>query len=443
MMDERLCYIIIFLSEALIAWIYLGYLFARKNKSLMCPVSFLVGYAALYIVSLFKASAANTVSFCVVNFLLALQNYNCSAKSALLHAALLTFIMAIAEILMALVISLFGNEFTAYAEDLSVLIAMAVTSKLLYLVLAIIGSRLFKPNKHRSEDPQLMVLFCGLPLLSSAIAILVIYLGANSEMNRTTEILMTVTVLALLIVNMVFIVLYNYSQKMNEEYTALQLSLQKDQADAIYYQALQEQSENQRILVHDIKNHLRTLDGLANSDKPSEIRKYIAKLESSLDSDRKIRYSNDSILNMILLHAQEECIHRNINFQVDIRDGCLSFMDGPGKTALFGNLLTNAMEAAEISEKRTVDISICRIDLQSIAVISVTNSCDQPPQPDGYGGFQTRKSLKEYHGIGLKSIERIVRQYQGVATMRYNAESKCFHHVIQFPIMQANEDIEQ
>lgn len=434
MMDERLCYIIIFLSEALIAWIYFEYLFVRKSNGLLCAFSFLAGYAVLYGISLFKVSAANTIAFCVINLFLAWLNYDCSVKSVVLHAAFLTFIMAIAEILIALVMSLFGYAFTAYSENISVLIAMAVTSKLLYLVLSIVGSRLFAPNKHRSEDPQLMILFCGIPLLSSGMAILVIYLGSNSEMNRTSGVLMTLNVLAMLIVNLVFIVLYNHSQRTNEEYMALQLSIQKDQADAVYYQVLQEQSERQRILIHDIKNHLRTLAGLAVSGNQYEIKEYVSKLELSLEPEKRSRYSNDPILNMILLRSQNECIQKEIDFQVDIRDGCESFMDGPGKTSLFGNLLSNAIEAAEISSDRFVEFSICRNDVQSIIVISVMNSCDNAPQLDGHGGYLTNKRMKDVHGVGLRSIERIVRKYRGVATMYYDAENKRFHHVIQFPV---------
>ena len=44
-------------------------------------------------------------------------------------------------------------------------------------------------------------------------------------------------------------------------YTPFQLSLPQEHSDLAYYQALQKQSETQRILIHDIKNHLQLVHG--------------------------------------------------------------------------------------------------------------------------------------------------------------------------------------
>ena len=49
------------------------------------------------------------------------------------------------------------------------------------------------------------------------------------------------------------------------------------------------------------------------------------------------------------------------------------------------------------------------------------------------GGFRTKKTDRFLHGVGLRSISRIVAKYHGVATMYYDPENKQFHHVIQFP----------
>lgn len=83
-------------------------------------------------------------------------------------------------------------------------------------------------------------------------------------MTKPVELLMIIIVLTLLIVNLIFMVIYNHLQRMHAEQLAMNLSIQKEEADAAYYQDLQKQSENQRILIHDIKRHLNTIHGLAN-----------------------------------------------------------------------------------------------------------------------------------------------------------------------------------
>ena len=49
-----------------------------------------------------------------------------------------------------------------------------------------------------------------------------------------------------------------YNRKKNREYTEMQLLLQKETDFTEYYKMLLSQSENQAILIHDIKKHLQS-----------------------------------------------------------------------------------------------------------------------------------------------------------------------------------------
>lgn len=92
------------------------------------------------------------------------------------------------------------------------------------------------------------------------------------------------------------------------------------------------------------------------------------------------------------------------------------------------------MEAAKNSQEKQIELSVVRNILQSVIVVSVINSCDDMPIADGNGGFFTKKSDNMIHGVGLKSISRVVKKYSGVATMYYDSAKKEFHHVVQFPL---------
>ena len=50
----------------------------------------------------------------------------------------------------------------------------------------------------------------------------------------------------------------------------MQADLKEQQAEAEYYRRLAEQTENQKILIHDIKNHLQTIAGLSEDGGESE-----------------------------------------------------------------------------------------------------------------------------------------------------------------------------
>lgn len=436
MMEANICYAIIFAAEAITAWLYFEYLFTAKTRTIVQIATFILGYAILFGVFFIDNVLLNALMTCIINAVLAKINYRCATKTAILHGTLLEFAIVGTELLINLLIVGLGHDFSAFTYDLRVLIAMAIISKLLYLVVSLLAARIFKPHKHSNEEPRLMVLFCSLPLFSIAMALLITYLGFSSEMTRSSGIMMVFTILALLIVNLLFLILYNYLQKTNEEYVALQLSIQKEQADTVYYQAMQEQFDNQRILIHDIKNHLQSINDLAKDGKVNEIESYVSKLEASLLPTTKAKFCNDPILNMMLLRYADECKEHNIDFQCDIRENTSTFMDAPSITTLYGNLLSNAFEAALFAEERQVEISVKQNVEQAITVIKVINSCDNVATTGSDGYYRSTKKYGAYHGIGLKSIKRIVKKYNGVSTMYYDSKTRKFHHVIQFPTTQ-------
>lgn len=434
MISEKFCYAALFVAEALTAWLYLEYLFRRKRSAVFLIGTFLIGYVFLFAVSLLDNTTVNAAFFCCVNLVLIELNYQCNVKTALLHTAYLCFVMVGAEILVALLISLFGYEFAAYTYNFGVMVVLVILSKLLYLMFSVVGSRVFSPHKYANEEPQFMILFCSLPILSAIIAIITVYLGMTEGITGTVGIMTIMIIVTLLIVNLVILALYNYLQKASEEFLALQLSIQKEEADATYYKALQEQYENQRILVHDIKKHLDTIGAIAKQSGSIEIDEYVSSIHTALMPSTQAKLCSDPILNLILLRFRDDCLEKKVSFHCDVRENISEFMDASSITTLYGNLLSNSLESAGYSDKKQVELSVTRNNLQSVIVISVINSCDVAPVSDGHGGFHTRKADQVVHGVGLKSIHRIVKKYRGVSTMYYDPIKKQFHHIIQFPL---------
>ena len=232
--------------------------------------------------------------------------------------------------------------------------------------------------------------------------------------------------------NMVVLAVNNQIQRINAERTKLQLGLQKEQADAEYYRMVQNQYDNQRILIHDLKDHLAALKVMANNDHSADVVQYISKMELLPEFRNKIRMCDNSILNAILVRISEQCQQSDITFECDVRADCVSFFDAISITALFGNLLSNAYESAVKSKEREIDFTVVRRDENSI-MVTVMNSCDEEPMVDKEGRFHSRKQDLENHGYGLKSIERVTRQYNGISKMYYDEDERKFHSIFLFP----------
>ena len=437
-MPEAISLAVLYLVEACIACVYLDYLFERKRKLWIYIIGFALGYGALFGLSLIDLIVLDAIGFTLINFLLITFNYRCGIKTALIHSAFLCFLMMTAEILISLVITLFGYSYSECTRNFTMMLTLMVWSKMLYMVFATIGALVFSPHKQENAEPGAMLLFCVLPVSSVAATAAITYIGMSAGVNRMTTVVITIAIAVLLLMNLLFLAIYNHIQRINRDHMALQLALQRDQADTAHYQALQAQFENQRILVHDIKNHLSVIDAMALRGNTEEISAYIHKLDASLKAVPQARLCSEPILNMLLLRFHEDCRKNGITLQCDIRDHCLHFLDTADITTLFGNLLTNAFEATatcEVSNRR-INLSVRRNIAQASVVITLENPCAQPPDTDTDGNFVTRKKDRVRHGVGLKSIRRVVKKYSGMETLRYDADARRFCHIIHFPDLQ-------
>lgn len=279
-----------------------------------------------------------------------------------------------------------------------------------------------------------MPLLCTMPLVSVVVIVAFIYVGISGQLTYLTEILIAVSVVLMLFVNIIVLLVYNRIQKLDEERATLQVSQIRDQADAEYYHLLQQQYDEQRILIHDIRKHFGVIDLMAEDGNTVKIREYISELERQPEFKRKARLCDDPILNMVLLRYSELCSEKSISFSCDVRSDSVSFMDATSITALFGNLLSNAFEAAEKSEEKSIDFSITYNPDGQCVIISLTNSCDIAPKIDSNGNYKTSKRDQNIHGYGIKSIERVVRDYNGMSASRYDYTTRTFHYTIRFPV---------
>lgn len=174
MMAEYICYGVLYIAEATIAWLYFDALFCRKSSGLKIGITFAVAYLLLFGITWFNSVVLNGAAFFLANLLLLWMNYECKLRSAILHSAFLTSIMAITEIIAAWIISLFGFRFGAYADSLAIMIVMAVISKMLYFSITVIAAKLWAPNRQAQEEPAFMGLLCILPIFSVIVSAVVV-----------------------------------------------------------------------------------------------------------------------------------------------------------------------------------------------------------------------------------------------------------------------------
>lgn len=216
-------------------------------------------------------------------------------------------------------------------------------------------------------------------------------------------------------------------QKKQNEYLDIQLKLQLQTDANNYSHLLIQQDEQQKILIHDIKNHLQSIKALASqTDTSDAILQYIDDLDIS---SRPIISSNNN-LDLILNRYKMICREKQIPFDIDVHNSNVDFLTLPEITALFCNLLDNALEATIKSSKPYIQLRIVKKKDLLVTVINLVNSCQDAPRQNRDGFLISSKENSKEHGFGLRSVHKIISSYNGIIHTYYNEKEQLFHTII-------------
>ena len=432
-MKQTICYALIIVAEAFIAKWYFDFLFYTKRSRRFISISFILGFLFLFLVFRDGMPLINVPVHTAINLLLWRINYRGRFRSGLLHVVYMCLLITVTELIVSLCITNLTGDFFSYRDSLAVLVAFAVMSKLLYLIVLVVSAHIIKPVRSVSDESITIVYLGAFFLAVMGVVVMILYVSMAPALPDLVENLLTICALTLLFSSVLVLNIYTRVQKDQREKNALQWMRQREIADAEYYDMLQQQYENQRVLIHDINEHAQQLQMLLANGEYEQAEAYVARIRQEPGLSKQVRMCSDPVLNLILVRYAEKCAEKKVTFVCDARDCSLDQLSLLDVTALFGNILSNALEAASESEERYIEFSIVEKEEQSIIVISVVKSCDTEPAQDGQGDFVTRKTDKELHGVGIKSIMRVVKQYRGELQMNFDPERKQFHIAVALP----------
>lgn len=431
-MGQTLSYLIIYIVEAVIAWQYFSAIFLPKfRKRVNIPI-IVFGYFIMFLISLKEVYWLNTIIFCILNLICIHFLFKTDLKTSLFHSLVLTIAMNVTELLIMNVSTLVFKDFNAYSKELSSFILLAVASKVLYYFVLQLIILLFSDRKeHSTESGIIVILLCTIPIVSLWITVTLIFICIEGNIPEKLNWFVSFGALFMLLLNVCVFFIYSLTQQESEKYLQAQLQLQKESSDAAYYKMLLVQDENQKILIHDIKKHLHTISDLLNCEHTEDAKEYLNNILESKELNEKLCFCDNPALNLILMRYREICQNKDIQLYVDIRKNTVSFIKIEDMGSLFGNLLENAVEAAAGSNAPYIELSVNYSDSNRL-IISMVNSCNQEPIQTSSGDFISRKKDSKKHGLGMKSIRKIVQKYNGSLTSYYHASDSTFHTMITF-----------
>ena len=429
-MDEMICYFFSFLIEGIVFWNYVSILFVPKYSTKIRFVYLSLGFFILFLFSLHNIFLLNCILYITVCFLYLTLFYQTKWYYALFHSTLFEVLTAVCELPAYSILSTFLTSANLRVADFHLKLLFAVISKTLFFaVMSALLLWLKKRQKPFLQYDKSVFFTILIPFIAQIIVLILFAVCDSPSMTATQNRLITINAFFLLIVNLLIFGLNQYNQKKHLEFTEMQIQLQKEHDSAEYYKMLIAQNENQRILIHDMKKHLQSIALLNEDNQNEKIRAYIHQLMQSSDLLEFSKICDHKILNNILCRYKKVCNDLHIAFHADIRSNTTTFLSDSDVTSLFCNMLDNAVEASNHIKDSYIEITAAQRKHTPFVIITIINSCaGNPFSPNGE--LVSSKQNPQAHGFGIKSIEKIIHNYNGNIQMYYDEETSTFHTII-------------
>lgn len=207
-------------------------------------------------------------------------------------------------------------------------------------------------------------------------------------------------------------VLYAYHVQVKE----IQIRFEKETLHNIMemqyknYQLSKENIDMVNQKYHDLKHQINLLKTQAYVGKSTS---YLEKMEREIRVYETQNKTGNQILDAVLTNKAMICQNKEIELKFIVDGGALSFMEDMDVSALFGNMLDNAIESAEKQrekQKRLIWLYVTKE--KQFVRIRTENYCDEKIQFKN-GMPVTTKKDRRLHGYGMKSIKSTVEKYHG------------------------------
>ncbi|MBQ7573150.1 MAG: GHKL domain-containing protein [Clostridia bacterium] len=398
--------------------VYADTLFYRKRNRYACYLIIAIGYLCNMVSCMYGNVFINNAVSCSALFLSFKLCYRIDTKTALFQSALLVVVCACSEILVLATPMFEILTFEPlYITPIQSLI-LTVLSRTMYVLVLMIMSRILSGK--RQKIVVLHWTLSAIPILSNIIITWLIK-------ERVSSVVMLMSCVVIMVANIIVFILNQ--QVISKEYELSELKSRQlnEKVDFEEYMLLKERYQNMQIFHHDFRQHMNTLNSLIKSDN-EQAKEYINQFSRAEEISQFTEYSDNKILNILLSKIKVKCEENGIKFIIDPISASLSFIKDMDTVTIFSNLLNNAIEGCNHSKEKAIFMNITTQN-EIFTVIKLDNTSENKPIVID-GKLKTHKANEKLHGIGMSSIKRALKDYEGSLTWTYDEKEKIFSTVI-------------
>lgn len=160
--------------------------------------------------------------------------------------------------------------------------------------------------------------------------------------------------------------------------------------------------------VHDYKNHVIVLKQLVDENRVDEIKSYLDEEHDTISKQLFLVRTGNSVVDTLVNLKRSLAEKHDIAFMVHGTLPAKLVIENMDLANILGNLLDNAIEASMGESDGYIDLTMKQE--KNFLIINVHNKCTRAVEKEIN---KSSKEKPELHGIGLKSVKRAVKKYDG------------------------------
>ncbi len=405
---------------------YLGCKYQDKRK--------IIGFVAAWLISFIQLSVLNSLVIFegIGMFIPLIIDFIYAFFFLKGNVFLKLWISAVVEIL-AMIIAIGTNLFVCNiigynpVDMITVFNSTRIISVIITKIIFFYTTRIILKYKYKNPLENKSWIMLILMPVTSVISLTALMLAAMNSVEIKNYILIGMT--GIVFAN---VITYYFFNMLNKDYeTRLKVSLLEQQNENFIKNMENTDAfvKQMKSVKHDIKNQLLVLYGYIDEKNNEEAKRYINKLTNEhLPDIQNYINTENSAFNAIINSKIAVCNQKGIYIEIKEKEASLSDVDAVDIGILFGNLLDNAIEAAEQTQAKKIGVDVEKKG--EYLSILVTNSINKSVLEENKN-LETSKDNKELHGIGIKNIKNVVKKYDGLIDFFEEENEFCCHIMLQ------------
>ncbi len=389
-----------FIIEYLFFYIFSNKTIKEKNNKILIPLLLFSAYAT------FGTAYSYSWHYHLLGFLvIALFSRLLLSKEKTLFTILYSIIHTLFNIIITYI-----TDIVSFKAGFS-RIVLFILLKELQLIIFLTASNIIIYIKEKRKLKLNLLLILLFPLLFTSAMILA---QVDIETNGF-YIIICINITSVILSSLLYVLLGNEKVEDKKEYDF----------DEQYIYVLEEQITSLSHAMHDVKNHYSVIKML---DKTEEVKEYIEEISAELSNESVVMFTGNKVLDILLSKYKKQCEEKKITFYADIHTSNLNYIDDRILTGLISNLLDNAVQSAQCSQEKKINIYIQNHN--ELDILTIDNSCDSNYE---YGEYlPTIKKDYKMHGHGMHLIKKYCKKINADYNRQFSKEKHLFKTTIVF-----------